>query len=57
MCGRFELKTNFDKLPSVLRGNHPIGPDSKYENQNLIKPNDPVVYTQHKLFDNFSSVT
>ena len=38
MCGRFELKTKFDKLPKVLKLDYPIGFDIKYEIQNLIKP-------------------
>ena len=36
MCGRFELKTEFAKLPEVLKQDYPIGLDSKYETQNLI---------------------
>ena len=44
MCGRFELKTKFEKLPKVLKQDYPIGLDSKYETQSLIRPNDPVLY-------------
>ena len=43
MCGRFELKTKFEKLPKVLKQDYPSGLDSKYETQNLIRPNDPVL--------------
>ena len=42
MCGRFELKTEFDKLPKVLKQDYPKGLDIKYETQNLIRPTDPV---------------
>ena len=38
MCGRFELKTKFDKLPKVLKKNYPSGLETKYETQNLITP-------------------
>ena len=43
MCGRFELKTKFDSLPEVLKQDYPIGLDTKYELQNSIRPNDPVL--------------
>jgi len=43
MCGRFELKTRFEKLPQVLKQNYPCGLDFKYETQNLIRPSDPVI--------------
>ncbi len=51
MCGRFELKTKFENLPTVLKEDYPIGfeklpkvlkqdypsgLDSKYETQSLI---------------------
>ena len=48
MCGRFELKTEFDKLPTVLKQNYPIGLDLKYETQNLIRPNDPVLVIKNE---------
>ena len=44
MCGRFELKTKFEKLPKVLKQNYPSGLDSKYYTQSLIRPNDPILY-------------
>ena len=47
MCGRFELKTKFEKLPLVLK-DYPRGLDSKYETQNLIRPNDPVLVIKTK---------
>ena len=48
MCGRFELKTEFDKLPKVLKQDYPIGLDSKYETQNLIRPTDPVLVIKNE---------
>ena len=48
MCGRFELKTEFDMLPKVLKQDFPIGLDSKYEAQNLIRPNDPVLVIKNE---------
>ena len=48
MCGRFELKTKFDKLPTVLKQNFPSGLDSKYEAQNLIRPTDPVLVIKNE---------
>ncbi len=35
MCGRFELKTKFEKLPKVLKQDYPSGLDSKYDTQSL----------------------
>jgi|TARA_B100000161_G_scaffold39505_1_gene23788 putative SOS response-associated peptidase YedK len=48
MCGRFELITSFDKLPKVLKQDYPIGLDSKYEIQNLIRPTDPVLVVKNE---------
>ena len=48
MCGRFELKTRFEKLPKVLKLNYPTGLDSKYETQNLIRPTDPVLVIKNE---------
>ncbi len=48
MCGRFELKTKFDKLPKVLKQDYPLGLDSKYETQNLIKPTDPILVIKNE---------
>ena len=48
MCGRFELKTKFEKLPKVLKQDYPIGLDSKYETQNLIRPYDPVLVIKNE---------
>ena len=48
MCGRFELKTEFEKLPKVLKQDYPSGLDSKYETQNLIRPNDPLLVIKNE---------
>ena len=48
MCGRFELKTKFDKLPNVLKQDYPSGLDFKYEAQNLIRPTDPVLVLKNE---------
>ena len=48
MCGRFELNTKFDKLPKVLKQDYPIGLDSKYVTQNLIRPTDPVLVVKNE---------
>ena len=48
MCGRFELKTKFEKLPSVLKQYYVSGLNSKYETQNLIKPTDPVLVIKNE---------
>ena len=48
MCGRFELNTKFDKLPKVLKQDYPIGLDSKYVIQNLIRPTDPVLVVKNE---------
>ena len=48
MCGSFELKTKFDKLPKILKQNYPIGLDTKYKSQNLIKPTNPVLVIKNE---------
>ena len=48
MCGRFELSTKFDKLPKVLKQDYPSGLDSKYQNQNSIKPSDPILVIKNE---------
>ena len=48
MCGRFELKTTFHKLPKILKQDYPIGFDTKYRPQNLIRPNDPVLVIKNE---------
>ena len=48
MCGRFELKTKFENLPKFLKQDYPRGFNSKYETQNLITPNDPVLVIKNE---------
>ena len=48
MCGRFELITKFNYLQNVLKGDLPQGLKSKYQTQNLIKPNDPVLVIKNE---------
>ncbi len=48
MCGRFELKTPFDKLPKVLKQDYPNGLNTKYEAQDLIRPTDPVLVIKNE---------
>ena len=48
MCGRFELITNFKKLPKVLKRDYPDGLESKYETQSLIRPTDPVLVIKNE---------
>ena len=48
MCGRFELKTKFANLPDVLKQDYPIGLESKYETQSLIRPTDPVLVIKNE---------
>ena len=48
MCGRFELITKFNYLQNVLKGDHPPGLKSKYQTQNLIRPNDPVLVIKNE---------
>ena len=48
MCGRFELKTRFNKLPKILRQDYPSGLDIKYETRNLFKPTDPVLVIKNE---------
>tara|TARA_Y100000991_G_scaffold211226_1_gene193481 strand:- start:1803 stop:2441 length:639 start_codon:yes stop_codon:yes gene_type:complete len=48
MCGRFELKTKFNNLPEILKYDYPIGLETKYEAQNLIRPTDPVLVIKNE---------
>ena len=48
MCGKFELNTEFDKLPIVLKKDYPSWLSTKYEIQNLIRPNDPVLVLKNE---------
>ncbi len=48
MCGRFELKTEFKDLPSVLKKDLPKGFERNYMKQELIKPMDPVLVLKNE---------
>ena len=48
MCGRFELKTSFVKLPRFLQQDYPIGLEFKYKPQDLIRPNEPVLVIKNE---------
>ena len=48
MCGRFELKTKYDSLPTIVKEYSTLGLKSKYETQNLIKPTDPVLVIKNE---------
>ena len=48
MCGRFELKTKFDDLPKIMKKNYPTNLNNKYQTQDLIKPNDPVLVLKNE---------
>ena len=48
MCGRFELKTSFVKLPKVLQQDYPSGLEIKYKPQDLIRPNEPVLVIKNE---------
>ena len=48
MCGRYELKTEFTNLPSLLKNNLPKGFQENYAQQELIKPTDPVIVLKNE---------
>ena len=48
MCGRFELKTKFDKLPEFLRQNYSRTLEIHYEPQDFIRPTDPVLVIKNE---------
>ena len=48
MCGKFELTTNFEKLPNILKKDYPNGLNFKYEAQKLIRPNDPILVIKNE---------
>ena len=48
MCGKFELNTELDKLPIVLKRDYPSWLDTKYETRNLIRPTDPVLVLKNE---------
>ncbi len=48
MCGRYELLTEFESLPSVLKEDLPKGFKDNYAQQKLIKPTDPVIVLRNE---------
>ena len=48
MCGRFELSTEFEMLPSLIKKDLPKGFKENYEQQNLIRPTDPVLVLKNE---------
>ena len=48
MCGSYELKTEFKKLPSILKKDLPIGFEKNYALQELIRPTDPVLVLKNE---------
>ena len=48
MCGRYELATEFEKLPSVLKKELPINFEKNYAQQELIRPTEPVLVLKNE---------
>ncbi len=48
MCARYELTTEFEKLPSVLKKDLPKGFEEKYAQQKLVRPTDPVLVLKNE---------
>ena len=48
MCGKYELITKFEKLPSILKKDLPPDLEKRYEQQKSIKPNDPVIVLKNE---------
>ncbi len=48
MCSKYELKTEFEKLPSVLKKDLPKGFAAKYAQQESIYPTDPVIVLKNE---------
>ena len=48
MCGRFELKTKFDKLPKFLRQNYSSTLENNYEPQDFIRPTNPILVIKNE---------
>ena len=48
MCGRYELTTKFEELPSLLKKDLPNGLKSHYAEQELIKPTDPILVLKNE---------
>ena len=48
MCGRYELTTEFDQLPTLLTKDLPKDFEQKYCPQHLIRPTDPVLVLKNE---------
>ena len=48
MCGRYELNKKFSELPEILKESMPRAFKKNYEEQKLIKPNDPVLVLKNE---------
>ena len=48
MCGKYELTTEFKKLPAVLKKDLPKGFQENYAQQELIRPANPVVVLKNE---------
>ena len=48
MCGKYELTTEYEKLPSPLKQDLPKNFAQNYAKQELIKPNDPVLVLKNE---------
>ncbi len=48
MCGRYELKTEFEKLPKILKRDLPKYFEKSYAPQALIRPTDPVLVLKNE---------
>ncbi len=48
MCAKFELITEFENLPCILKHDYPIGLDTRYRSRNLIRPTDPILVIKNE---------
>ena len=48
MCAKFELITEFENLPCILKHDYPIGLDTRYHSRNLIRPTDPILVIKNE---------
>ena len=48
MCGRYQLKTEFEDLPYLLKKDMPRGLNQRYEQQELIRPGDPIIVLKNE---------
>ncbi len=48
MCGRYELTTEFQNLPAILKKDQPNGFSKNYAQQQLIRPTNPVIVLKNE---------